>query len=140
MPGRLAIAAKAIGATLLAIAVGVFIWDYIAGHPLGPSLWYSVDTEKGHSAALVSIGGPDTAGFTNENEGYVWEIRPISISPSQAVIDFRLKHFSHSAPYADMRAELGQSEFRRLILRPKQPLTVEAPDGAKVSLSGTIHN
>lgn len=69
MAGRVAIGAKAIGATLLAIAVGAFIWDYIAVHPLGPSLWYSVDTEKGHSAALVSVGGPDTAGFTNGDEG-----------------------------------------------------------------------
>ena len=139
MAGRLTIAAKAIGTTLLAIAVGVFIWDYIAVHPLGPSLWYSVDTEKGHSAALVSVGGPDTAGFINGNEGYVWEIRPISISPSQAVVDFRLKHFNYHALYADMRAELAQSEFRRLTLHTEQPLTVEAPDGVKVSLSGTIY-
>ena len=138
MRGRIAIA-KAIGATLLALAVGVYLWAYIAVHPLGPSLWYSVDAAQGHSAALVKIGGPDTAGFTNGNEGYVWEIRPISISPSQAVIDFRLKHFNYSAPFANMRGELAQSQFRRLILHPKQPLTVEAPDGAKVSLSGTIY-
>src|SRR5689334_14966957 len=139
MAGRIAIAAKAIGAPLLALAVGVFIWDYIAVHPLGPSLWYRVDTAKGNSAALVTVGGPDTAGFTNGNEGYVWEIRPISISSSQVVVDFRLKHFNYSAAMADMRAQLTESEFRRLILRPKQPLTLEAPDGAKVSLSGLIY-
>ena len=139
MAGRIAIAAKAIGASLLALAVSVFIWDYIAVHSLGPSLWYRVNTAKGNSAALVTVGGPDTAGFTNGNEGYVWEIRPISINPSQAVIDFRLKHFNYSAAMADMRAQLTKSEFRRLILRPKQPLTLEAPDGAKVSLSGLIY-
>lgn len=139
MTGRLAITAKTIGATPLALAIGAYIWAYIAVHPLRPSLWYNVDTGRGQSAALVSVGGPDTAGFSNGNEGYVWEIRPISISPSQAVIDFRLKHFNYSAPFANMRAELAEFPFRRLILRPKQPLSIEAPDGAKVSLSGTIY-
>ena len=139
MAGRLTIAAKAIGATLLTLAVGVFIWDYIAVHPLGPSLFYHVETPHGKGGAVVSVGGPDTAGFTNGNEGYVWEIRPMSISASQAVIDFRLRHFNYSVTFASMRAELAQSEFRHLILRPKQSLTVEAPDGAKVSLSGTIY-
>ena len=139
MAGRIAIAAKAIGVTLLGLAAGAFIWAYIAVHPWGPSLWYRVETPHGDSAALVTVGGPDTAGFNNGNEAYVWEIRPLSISESQAVIDFRVKHFKYAVPYADMRVQLADSEFRRLILLPKQPLALEAPDGAKLSLSGTIY-
>ena len=140
MAGRLAIAAKALGATLLALAVGLFIWDYIAVHPLGPTLWYRVDVPGGgYGAAMVSVGGPDTQTSFDGKEGYAWEMRPISISGNQAVVDFRVKHFNSPAPQADRLAQLAESEFHRLILRPKQPLTVQAPDGVKVSLSGTIN-
>ena len=140
MEGRIPIAAKAIGATLLALTVGIFIWDYLAVHPLGPSLWYRVDVPKGgFGAALVSVGGPDTQTSFDGNEGYAWEIRPISIRGNQAVVDFRVKHFNYAAPHADMLAQLEESAFQRLILRPKQPLTVDAPDGTRVSLSGTIY-
>ena len=139
MRGRLAIAGKAIGATLLALAVGVFIWDYIAVHPWAPKLWYRVDVPSGgYGAAMVSVGGPDTQTSFDGKDGYAWEMRPISISGKQAVVDFRVKHFNYSAPHPDMLAELAESRFHRLILRPEQTLTVEAPDGAKVSLSSTI--
>ena len=138
MAGRNAIAAKALGVTLSGLAVGVFIWDYIAVHHRGPWLFYQVETPHGNGGAVVTVGGPDTAGFANGNEGHTWEIRPISIGESQAVIDFRVKHFNYPAPSADMRAQLAESEFHRFILHGKQPLMLEAPDGATLSLSGTI--
>lgn len=139
MSGRIAIAAKALGIILIALGVVVFIWDYIAVHPCGPLLDYRVETVDGSAGAVVSVGGPDSETEFNGNEGYAWEIRPISISESQAVVDFRLMHFKYFAPAADIRAQLKQATFRRFTLSPMQPLTVEAPDGAKLSLSGSIY-
>ena len=130
--------AKALGVMLLALVIGVFVWDYVAVHPWGRSLAYRVETRQGSGGAVVSVGGPDTETFFN-GEGYAWEIRPISISGSQAVVDFRVKHFNYFAPASDMRLQLKDSEFRRLTLRHKQPLSIEAPDGARVSISGSIY-
>ena len=135
MSGRIAIALKALGVTLLFL----FIWDYISVQRFGLSLRYRVHAGPGGGGAMVSVGWPDSETFFIGDQGYAWEIRPISISECQAVIDFRVKHFDHFAPAADVRAQLKQSEFRRLILRPEQLLTIEAPDGATVSLSGSIY-
>ena len=139
MAGRIAIALKAFRMPLLALVVFVFIWDYISVQRFGLSLRYRVQAAQGGGGAMVSVGWPDSETFFIGDQGYAWEIRPISISECQAVIDFRVKHFDHFAPAADVRAQLKQSEFRRLILRPEQPLTIQAPDGAKVSLSGSIY-
>lgn len=137
MAGKVSSAAKKLGVTLLALEAFLFIWDEITVHPWGPKLYFSYCVETGHGCnrGWVARHCPDTETSFDGKEGYAWEIKPISISGSRAVIDFRAKHFDHFAPAADMRRQLGQSEFRRLIVRPEQPLTVEAPDGAKLSLT-----
>lgn len=135
MAGKISIAAKQLGVTLLTLAAFLFIWDEITVHPWGPLVHYCVETGHGCNRGWVALHWPDTETSFDGKEGYAWEIKPISISRRQAVIDFRVKHFDHFAPGAEMRAQLEQSEFRRLIVRPEQPLTVEAPDGAKLSLT-----
>jgi hypothetical protein len=139
MRGRISVSAKPLGVALLALVVVVFIWDEITAHPWGPLLYYCVETGDGCNRGWVAVNSPDTETYFDGKEGYAWEIKPISISGSQAVIDFRVKHFDHFAPAADMDAQLEQSEFRRLIVRPEQPLTIEAPDGAKLSLTGSVY-
>lgn len=138
MAGRISITAKALGRTLIALVVVVSIWDEITVHPWGPLLHYRVETAHGYDRGWVAVGWPDTEASFDGKEGYAWEIRPISISRNQAVIDFRVEHFDHFAPLDDMHAQLKQSAFRRLVLRPEQLLTLEAPDGSKLSLTGSI--
>lgn len=139
MARGIAILAKALGIIALALVVAVFVWDYIAVHPRGPLLDYRVEAANASAGAVVSVGGPDSETIFNGSEGYAWEIKPISITESQAVIDFRVKHFNYFAPSTDMRAQLQQAKFRRFTLHPRQPLIVAAPDGAKLSLSGLIY-
>src|ERR1700758_3716430 len=55
MARGIAIAAKAVGTILLALAVVVFVWDYIAVHPGGPLLDYRVETAHGSAGAVVSV-------------------------------------------------------------------------------------
>lgn len=137
MGGRISISAKRLGVTLLTLVVFAFIWDEITAHPWGPKLYFSycVETGDGCNRGWVAVNWPDTETSFDGKKGYAWQIKPISISGSEAVINFRVKHFDHFAPAADMRRQLEQSEFRRLIVRPEQPLTVEGPDGAKLSLT-----
>ena len=126
-------------ATLLAAAAALFIWDYIATHPLGHVLQYRVEQPGGgYGGATVYVGQPDIQTYLNGNEGYAWEIKPVQITEQLAVLDFRVKHFDHAATFEEMRAQLQMEQLKRLTLRTDQKIRIAAPDGATVSLSGSI--
>ena len=80
MAKKITIAGKTLRITLLVLGVLVFIWNYIAVHPRGPLLDYRVETARGSAGAVIAVDRPDSETFFNGNEGYAWEIKPVSIS------------------------------------------------------------
>lgn len=126
-------------ATLLAAAAALFIWDFIATHPFGHGFNYRVaQPGGGYGGATVYVGQPDVQTYLSGDDGFAWEIKPVQITEQMAVLDFRVRHFNHAVTFDEMRVQLQTEPLQRLTLRSDEKIRIAAPDGATVSLSGSI--
>lgn len=125
-------------AALLAAAAADFTWAYIETHPFGHGLSYRVEYSGAYGGATIYVGQPDIETSYNGNDGFAWEVKPVQITKQLAVLDVRVRHFDHAATFDEMRAQLQTEPLQRLTLRSDEKIRIAAPDGATVSLTGSI--
>jgi hypothetical protein len=122
---------KTVVAFLLVTLGGLITFDYLAAHTFGPAVRYQLETTAGRSSALVQLGEPDDGYLFNGNDGYVWEVKPVQIGESGAVLDIRIRHLDHTIVGMDeARQGLKNVEAHRFTLPAGQSINVTI-EGAK---------
>jgi len=126
---------KIVLVVVLASAGGLFIFDYVQTHPFGPAVRYQLETAGGRAMALVHLGEPDAGYCFIGNDGYVYEVKPVQISESEAVLDIRIKHLNHVIVGIDAaRQELKNVEPHRFTLPSGQSINVPIEGGTSAVL------
>lgn len=135
MPNRIPVNSKILLAVILAPALAIAAWCYLSARPLGPAMQYRMEVKGGRNTEVLHLGEPDTELIFNGNEGYVWQLTPIQIGKSDAVVELRIEHLDHNVAFEAARQELQHVQPRRVTLHLEQPLSIPVDGGAPTLLT-----